>query len=385
MDFDLTSEQLAYVEMAQNFSKKELEPHAHKWDEEEIFPIKTIQKAGELGLCGLYSPTSAGGLDLSRLDSSIIFEVLAKGCTSTTAFITIHNMATWMICNFGNKSTVNTLGKILTSGKALASYCLTEPNAGSDASSIQTKAIRHGSTYKINGGKIFASGAGETDILVVMAKTEKTQSSGISAFVIDAKSKGISYGRKEKKMGWNSQPTRTISFDNVEVPADNLLGNEGDGFKIAMQGLDGGRINIAACSIGAAQIAFEKSRDYMLERHQFGKPLSEFQALRFKVADMNTSLVASRQMVRLAASRLDNNHPDKTVYCAMAKNFATEKCFDICDEALQIFGGIGYIKEYPLERYLRDSRVHRILEGTSEIMKLIISNRILIKEKSLII
>ncbi len=385
MDFELTPEQLAFTEMAQNFSKKELDPNARKWDEEEIFPIETIQKAGELGLCGLYSPTSSGGLNLSRLDSSIIFENLAKGCTSTTAFITIHNMATWMICTFGNKLTLEKFGKSLTSGKILASYCLTEPNSGSDASSLKTKAIRHENSYKITGGKIFSSGAGETSVLVVMARTGEPHSSGISAFVVDAKAKGISFGRKEKKMGWNSQPTRTISFDNVEVPVECLLGKEGDGFKIAMQGLDGGRINIAACSIGAAQIAFEKARDYMHERYQFGKPLSEFQALRFKLADMNTSIVASRQMVRLAASRLDNNHPDKNVYCAMAKKFATESCFDVCDEALQIFGGIGYTKEYPLERYLRDTRVHRILEGTTEIMKLIISNRVLLKERSSIL
>ncbi len=384
MNFELNEEQLAYVDMARAFSKNELAPHAQKWDEEEAFPRNAIEHAGKLGLCGLYAPQSVGGMGLSRLDTSIIFEELAKGCTSTTAFITIHNMATWMICTFGSNQIKERWGEHLTSGKALASYCLTEPNAGSDASSIRTKAVKNGSDYVLDGGKIFSSGAGETDLLLVMARTGAEGPSGISAFVVEAKSNGILFGRKEKKMGWNSQPTRSISFEGVKVPGEAMLGNEGEGFKIAMQGLDGGRINIATCSIGTAQSALEKARDYMNERQQFRKPLSDFQGLRFKLADMNTNLVASRQMVRLAATRLDHNHPDKTIYCAMAKRFATDSCFNICDEALQIFGGIGYIKEYPLERYLRDTRVHRILEGTNEIMKVIIANRILIKEASMI-
>ena len=382
MNFELSEEQKAFAKLATAFASNELEPSAGKWDREEIFPIETIRKAGTLGLCGLYSPQSFGGLDLSRLSSSIIFECLAQGCTSTTAFLTIHNMATWMVCKFGTDSTLKKWASALTSGQALASYCLTEPNAGSDAGALATKATWRGSHYELNGGKIYSSGAGETDILVVMARTGSGGASGISAFAIDADSNGISFGRKEKKMGWNSQPTRSISFEDVEVPATALLGKEGQGFKIAMQGLDGGRINIASCSIGAAQAAFEKASEHIKERKQFGKSLSDFQALRFKLASMNTNLVASRQMVRLAASHFDNDHPDKTTYCAMAKQFATEACFTICDEALQLFGGAGYIKEYPLERYVRDTRVHRILEGTTEIMKHIISNRILIKNTS---
>ena len=385
MDFELNEEQSAFAEMARIFSKNELAPKAQEWDEKEIFPRNTILKAGELGMCGLYSPEEQGGLGLRRLDCSIIFEELAKGCTSTTAFITIHNMATWMVCKFGSEETKRKWGNLLTTGKALASYCLTEPGAGSDASAIKTRAIETGKYFTLNGGKIFSSGAGDTDLLLVFARTGDFGPSGISAFAVDSKTPGISFGRKEKKMGWNSQPTRSISFDNVRVSEDTMLGKEGEGFKIAMQGLDGGRINIAACSIGTAQAAFDQARNFMHERKQFGKTLAEFQGLRFKLADMNTDLVASRQMVRLAANKLDSDHPDKATYCAMAKRFATDKCFTICDEALQIFGGIGYIKEYPLERYLRDNRVHRILEGTNEIMRLIISNRILIENSEAIL
>ena len=377
MNFELNDDQRAYADMAKSFSDKELEPFAAYWDERQVFPKETLARAGKLGLCGLYAPVSCGGLGLSRLDSSLIFEELARGCTSTTAFITIHNMATWMICEFGKESVKSKWGSDLTSGRKLASYCLTEPNAGSDAGSLSTKATLRGDHYIIDGAKIFSSGAGDTDLLLVMARTGASGTSGISAFVLKSNTEGISFGRKESKLGWNSQPTRSIAFDQVKVPKEQMLGEEGDGFKIAMMGLDGGRINIASCSIGTAQIAFEKARDFTHERKQFGKSISQFQGLRFKLADMNTNLVCARQMVRLGASKLDTNHPDKTVYCAMAKRMATDKCFWICDEAMQIFGGIGYIKEYPLERYLRDTRVHRILEGTNEIMRLIISNRVL--------
>lgn len=380
MDFELNEDQTAFADMARAFAQNEFEPHAAEWDQEQTFPVDVLRAAGEMGFCGLYSPEDVGGLGLSRLDSSIVFEQLAMGCTSTTAFITIHNMATWMIADFGNEDTRQQWCPELTAGQKLASYCLTEPNAGSDAASLKTTARREGDKYILNGSKIFISGAGSTDVLVVMARTGEDGPKGISAFAVDAKAEGIVYGRKEDKMGWNSQPTRMITFEDVIVPASALLGNEGDGFKIAMKGLDGGRINIATCSIGTAQAALNRARDYMHERKQFGKELANFQALQFKIADMTTELVAARQMVRLAASKLDAGHADKTAYCAMAKRFATDVGFNVADEALQIFGGNGYIKEYPMERYVRDNRVHRILEGTNEIMRVIVARRVLMQD-----
>lgn len=377
MDFELNEDQIAFADMARAFAQNELEPNAAEWDQEAIFPIEVLQKAGELGFCSLYTPEEVGGLGLSRLDASIIFEQLAMGCTSTTAYITIHNMVSWMVASFGGPAVIERWGEGLATGQMLGSYCLTEPNAGSDAASLKTTARLDGDHYVLNGSKIFISGAGSTDVLVVMARTGGEGASGISAFAVDAKSDGISYGRKEDKMGWNCQPTRMITFEDVRVPAENLLSKEGDGFKIAMKGLDGGRINIATCSVGTAQQALNKATEYMLERKQFGKRLADFQALQFRIADMQTELIAARQMVRLAASKLDKGHPDATTYCAMAKRFATDVCYNICDEALQLYGGNGYIKEYPLERYLRDTRVHRILEGTNEVMRLIISRRVL--------
>ncbi|GAB0151893.1 acyl-CoA dehydrogenase family protein [Marinobacterium sp. BA1] len=377
MDFELNEDQIAFADMARAFAQNELEPNAAEWDQEAIFPIEVLQKAGELGFCSLYTPEEVGGLGLSRLDASIIFEQLAMGCTSTTAYITIHNMVSWMVASFGSPAVIEQWGEGLATGQMLGSYCLTEPNAGSDAASLKTTARLDGDHYVLNGSKIFISGAGSTDVLVVMARTGGEGASGISAFAVDAKSDGISYGRKEDKMGWNCQPTRMITFEDVRVPAENLLSKEGDGFKIAMKGLDGGRINIATCSVGTAQQALNKATEYMLERKQFGKRLADFQALQFRIADMQTELIAARQMVRLAASKLDKGHPDATTYCAMAKRFATDVCYNICDEALQLYGGNGYIKEYPLERYLRDTRVHRILEGTNEVMRLIISRRVL--------
>ncbi|QSR35003.1 acyl-CoA dehydrogenase [Marinobacterium iners] len=377
MDFELNEDQIAFADMARAFAQNELEPNAAEWDQEAIFPIEVLQKAGELGFCSLYTPEEVGGLGLSRLDASIIFEQLAMGCTSTTAYITIHNMVSWMVASFGGPAVIEQWGEGLATGQMLGSYCLTEPNAGSDAASLKTTARLDGDHYVLNGSKIFISGAGSTDVLVVMARTGDEGASGISAFAVDAKSDGISYGRKEDKMGWNCQPTRMITFEDVHVPAENLLSKEGDGFKIAMKGLDGGRINIATCSVGTAQQALNKATEYMLERKQFGKRLADFQALQFRIADMQTELIAARQMVRLAASKLDKGHPDATTYCAMAKRFATDVCYNICDEALQLYGGNGYIKEYPLERYLRDTRVHRILEGTNEVMRLIISRRVL--------
>lgn len=298
---------------------------------------------------------------------------------STTAFITIHNMATWMLGTWASDAVKAEWGPLLTSGQKLASYCLTEPGAGSDAASLKTRAERVGDAYVINGAKAFISGAGSTDVLVLMARTGAPDSGarGISAFAVPADAPGISYGKKEAKMGWNSQPTRVINFDKVRIPAHNLLGSEGEGFKIAMKGLDGGRINIATCSVGAAQGALTQAQQYMQERKQFGKQLASFQALQFKLADMATELVAARQMVRLAASKLDAGARDASTYCAMAKRFATDAGFMVCNEALQLHGGYGYLRDFPLERLLRDARVHQILEGTNEIMRLIIARRML--------
>lgn len=379
MDFDLNDDQRAFQEAARQFAATELAPHAAQWDAEAFFPVDVIRKAGELGFCGIYSPEEAGGMGLSRLDAHLIFEQLAYGCTSTAAFITIHNMATWMVTSFGHEALVQEWGPALCSGEKIASYCLTEPNAGSDAASLKTSAQLEGDYYLLNGSKCFISGAGSTDVLVVMARTGEPGAKGVSCFLVEANSDGISYGRKEDKMGWNCQPTRTISFDQVKVPRSHLVGQEGDGFKFAMKGLDGGRINIATCSLGTAQAALDAAQRYMHERKQFGKTLAEFQGLQFKLADMLTELVAARQMVRLAAVKLDKGDPEATVYSAMAKRFATDVGFAVCNDALQIHGGYGYIKEYPLERHVRDTRVHQILEGTNEIMRVIIARRALME------
>jgi alkylation response protein AidB-like acyl-CoA dehydrogenase len=291
--------------------------------------------------------------------------------------MTIHNMVTWMVASFATEEVKDTFCPKLITGEFLGSYCLTEPNAGSDAASLTTSATKQGDNYILNGGKTFISGAGDTDVLVVMARTGDAGAKGVSAFVVPADADGISYGRKEPKMGWNSQPTRAVTFDNVSIPASHLLGEEGQGFVFAMKGLDGGRINIATCSVGTAQQALNQAAQYMQERKQFGKSLAQFQALQFKLADMATELVAARQLVRYAASKLDRGDPDATTYCAMAKRFATDVGFQVCDQALQLYGGYGYIKEYPMERYFRDVRVHQILEGTNEIMRLIIARRLL--------
>ncbi|MEJ5032145.1 acyl-CoA dehydrogenase family protein [Comamonas sp. MYb69] len=379
MDFELSEDQRAFADTARAFAQAELAPHAAHWDAEAVFPREAIAKAGELGFCGLYAPENAGGLALPRLDATLVFEELAAVDPSTTAFITIHNMATWMLGTWASDAVREEWGPLLASGQKLASYCLTEPGAGSDAASLKTRAELVGHDYIINGSKAFISGAGATDMLVLMARTGDAQSgaSGISAFAVPAHLEGISYGKKEEKMGWNSQPTRVISFDNVRIPANHLLGREGEGFKIAMKGLDGGRINIATCSVGAAQGALTQAQSYMQERKQFGKPIASFQALQFKLADMATELVAARQMVRLAASKLDAGARDASTYCAMAKRFATDAGFNVCNDALQLHGGYGYIREYPLERLMRDARVHQILEGTNEIMRVIIARRML--------
>ncbi|MDB5773955.1 MAG: acyl-CoA dehydrogenase [Herbaspirillum sp.] len=380
MDFDLNEDQLAFQQSARDFAAGEMAPHAARWDEEAIFPVDVIAKAGTLGFCGLYTPLDAGGLGLSRLDASIVFEELAAACTSTAAYLTIHNMVSWMVASWATQEVRDEWCQALACGAKISSYCLTEPSAGSDAASLKTTARLADGSYVLNGAKAFISGAGATDVLVVMARTGASGAAGISAFVVPAATEGVSFGRKERKMGWNSQPTRSIHFDDVRIPASHLLGNEGEGFKIAMKGLDGGRINIATCSVGAAQAALDAAHAYMKQRRQFDRPLADFQALQFKLADMQTELVAARQMVRLAASRLDAGSPQASVYCAMAKRLATDLGFNICNEALQIHGGNGYIREYPLERYLRDVRVHQILEGTNEIMRVIVSRHLLQQE-----
>lgn len=379
MDFNLSEDQQAFADSARAFAEGVFAPNAAQWDAEHIFPKEALKQAGELGFMGIYTPTEAGGLGLGRLDTSVIVEELARGCTSTAAFLTIHNMATNMIARYGKAELVEHWCPQLVPGDKLASYCLTEPGAGSDAASLRSTAKLDGDDYIVNGSKMFISGAGDTDVLVVMLRTGVAGPKGISAFAIPADLAGIEYGKKEEKMGWNSQPTRAITFDNVRVPAANLLGSEGQGFKIAMEGLDGGRINIATCSIGTAQAALESATAYVQDRKQFGKAIAEFQVTQFKLADMATDLVAARQMVRLAAFKLDSKDSDASSYCAMAKRFATDVCFTICNDALQLHGGYGYIKEYPLERYVRDTRVHQILEGTNEIMRVIISRRLLME------
>jgi len=380
MDFDLTSEQKEYQELANNFSAKELKPYAAKWDKESFFPKETLAKAGELGFLSLYVDTSLGGMGLGRLDASIIFEQLAKGCTSTTAFMTIHNMATWMVSKYATKELKAEWFPHLSQGKKLASYCLTEPGSGSDAAALKTTAKQDGDNYILNGSKAFISGAGATDCLVLMARTGGDGPNGISCFLVPADLPGIEYGKNEPKMGWKNQPTRLVSLSDVRINKRNLIGEEGQGFKIAMQGLDGGRINIATCSIGTAQSALEEAQKHMNLREQFGQKIAEFQAMQFKIADMVTALVSARNMVRLAAFKLDQDHHEAHIYCAMAKKYATDVGYLVCNEALQIFGGYGYIQEYPLERNVRDVRVHQILEGTNEIMNVIIGRRMIMED-----
>lgn len=380
---DLSEEQEAFRQAARQFAAGELAPHAARWDSQAEFPRDAIAKAGELGFCGMYAPTDHGGLGLSRLDAALVFEELATADPSTTAYLSIHNMVAWIVTTFGSAPIRKMWGDVLCSGTRLGSYCLTEPSAGSDAGSLRTRAVQDGGEYVIDGSKAFISGAGATDLLVVMARTGAQGPAGISAFAVPADSPGITYGRKEEKMGWNSQPTRSITFEQVRIPAQNLLGSEGEGFKLAMKGLDGGRLNIAACSLGAARGAFDAARRYLGERRQFGKALAQFQALQFKLADMAIELVAARQMVHVAARRLDASSSDATVWCAMAKRFATDAGFSICNDALQLHGGYGYIREYPVERLLRDTRVHQILEGTNEIMRLIVARHLLQTEENL--
>ncbi len=377
MEFSLTEDQQAFVASARAFSQGVLAPNAAKWDAEACFAKDALRQAGDLGFMGMYTPEAAGGLGMGRLDASLIVEELAMGCTATAAFLTIHNMATNMIGKYCGDAAIEQWCPALVTGEKLASYCLTEPGAGSDAASLRTSAIRDGDDYIVNGSKCFISGAGETDVLVVMLRTGGAGAKGISALLIPADAAGVSYGKKEEKMGWNAQPTRTITFDDVRVPVANRLGEEGQGFAIAMEGLDGGRINIATCSVGTAQQALEEATAYVRERKQFDTAIADFQATQFKLADMLTELVAARQMIRLAAYKLDTGDSQASTYCAMAKRFATDVGFTVCNDALQLFGGYGYIKEYPMERHVRDTRVHQILEGTNEIMRVIVARRLL--------
>lgn len=378
MDFELSDEQRLLVDSARQFASRELAPYAADWDRDHHFPVDVIKRAAEQGYLALYIGEEDGGLGLSRLSASLIFEQLAAGCIATTAFLTIHNMASWMLASFADQALKDAWLPRLVSGELLASYCLTEPDAGSDAAHLRTRAKCDGDDYVLDGSKCFISGAGSTDVLIVMARTgEDSGAKGVSCFLVPADAEGVKYGRNELKMGWRAQPTRTITFEGVRIPAGNRIGPEGQGFVYAMKGLDGGRINIASCSLGAAQAALEQSLRYVEERKQFGKPLSDFQSLQFKLADMLTDLTASRQMVRLAAHKLDHGHSEASLYCAMAKRFATDHCFNLCNEALQLHGGYGYLNDYPLERWVRDSRVHQILEGTNEIMRVIIARRLL--------
>ena len=371
MDFALTDDQRAIQDAARAFAEAELAPHSAEWDENKHFPVDVMKHAAEMGFCGIYTGEEHGGMALGRVEAAVIFEELSRGDVSTAAFISIHNMATWMIDKFGSDDLRARYVPRLVSMELIASYCLTEPGSGSDAAALRTTARLDGDHYVLNGSKAFISGAGTSDVYVVMARTGADGPRGISTFVVDRDAPGLSFGAQEKKMGWNSQPTAIVSFDDCRIPAANLLGKEGDGFRYAMMGLDGGRLNIAACSLGGARLALEAAQDYVASRKQFGKPIADFQNTQFKLADMATQLEAARLLVLRGAWALDTNHPEKTKWCAMAKRFATDACFQIADEALQLHGGYGYLKDYPLERIVRDLRVHRILEGTNEIMRVI--------------
>ncbi|MGB0908051.1 MAG: acyl-CoA dehydrogenase family protein [Maricaulaceae bacterium] len=373
MDFSLTEEQTLIQDMARQFSDAELAPHSAKWDEEKFLDRAVFAKAAELGFMGIYISEQHGGTGLSRLDSALVFEQLARGDVSHTAMITIHNMATWMIDRYGDDDIRAKYVPRLTAGELIASYCLTEPGSGSDAAAMATKAERVGDEYVLNGTKAFISGGGWSDIYVVMARSEN----GFSVFVIDKDAPGLSFGAVEKKMGWNAQPTAQVIMEDCRIPASNLVGAEGDGFKYAMSGLDGGRVNIGACSLGGAQAALDAALTYTKDRKQFGKAISEFQNTQFKLSDMATELEASRLMLYRAADMIDKKLPNAGVYCAMAKRFATDACSKIANDALQLHGGYGYLQDYGVERIVRDLRVHQILEGTNEIMRVIISRGLL--------
>ena len=377
MDFQLTEEQVLIQNMARQFAEAELAPYSSKWDEEKNLDRSVFRKAADLGFLGIYTGEEHGGTALSRLDSAIVFEQLAAGDVSHTAMMTIHNMATWMIDRYGGDIVRAKFVPRLVAGEMIASYCLTEPGAGSDAASLSTKAVRLGDEYILNGTKTFISGAAWSDVYVVMARTSENGARGISTFVIEKDAEGLSFGANVKKMGWNAQPTAQVIMEDCRIPAENRVGEEGDGFKFAMSGLDGGRINIGACSLGGAKKALDASLQYTKERSQFGKAISEFQNTQFMLADMATELEASRMMIYRAADMLDKQLPNAGISCAMAKRFATDLCSKIANDALQLHGGYGYLSEYEIEQIVRDLRVHQILEGTNQIMRMIVSRSLL--------
>jgi alkylation response protein AidB-like acyl-CoA dehydrogenase len=377
MQFALNQEQTAVREMAREFAAEQIAPHALRWDEEKHFPVEVMRKAAKLGMGGVYIREDVGGSGMTRFDAALIFEALAHGCPTVSAFISIHNMAAWMIDAYGNEAQRKRWLPKLCTMEFLASYCLTEPGSGSDAAALRTRAVREGDYYVLNGQKQFISGAGSGDLYVVMVRTGGEGPFGISTLVVEGDTPGVSLGANERKMGWNAQPTRAVIFENARVPVANRLGEEGIGFKIAMAGLDGGRLNITACSLGGAQAALDKALAYMKERKAFGKRLDEFQALQFRVADMAIELEASRSFLWRAAAALDRKDADATMLCAMAKRFGTDVGFEVANQALQLHGGYGYLSEYGIEKIVRDLRVHQILEGTNEIMRLIVARKMI--------
>lgn len=375
--FELNEEQLAIQDMARAFASDRVAPDALQWDRDKHFPVDILRETGPLGMGGIYVREDVGGSALKRLDAVLIFEALATACPTFSAFLSIHNMAAWMIDAFGDEDQRQHLLPQLTSMNWLASYCLTEPGSGSDAAALKTRAVRDGDHYIVNGAKQFISGAGATDVYVTMVRTGEDGPKGISTLVVPKDAPGLSFGANEHKMGWNAQPTRTVIFDNCRVPVENRLGDEGVGFKIAMAGLDGGRLNIAACSLGGAQAATTKALEYSAERKAFGQTLDRFQALQFRLADMETELAASRMLLYTAASKLDRKTHDAGKWSAMAKRFVTDTGFNVANEALQLLGGYGYLHDYGVEKLVRDLRVHQILEGTNEIMRVIIARHMI--------
>ena len=377
MDFAFTEEQTAIQDMALDFAREQIAPHALEWDETGHFPVDVIRQTAELGMGAIYVPEDHGGSGLKRLDGAIIFEALSYGCPTVAAYISIHNMVAWMVSKYASDAQRERWLPKLGTMEWLSSYCLTEPHCGSDAAALTTRAEKRGDTYVLNGVKQFISGAGTSDFYFVFARTSDDGARGISAFAIEKDAPGLGFGANERKMGWNAQPTRQVILENCEVPAENLIGREGEGFRFAMSGLDGGRINIGACSLGAAWSALDKTRDYIFERKAFGRELASFQAMQFRVADMASDLDASRLMIWRAADALDRADPNATRYSAMAKRYATDLGFEICNQALQAHGGYGYLKDYGLEKLVRDLRVHQILEGTNEIMRGVVSRSVL--------
>ena len=380
MVFAPGDEQAAFRDAARRFAAAEMAPNAAAWDEEDIFPAETLRRAAGLGFAAICCRAEHGGAGLGRADATLIFEELAAACPSTAAFLSIHNMVAWMVDSFGDAAQRARWAPRLAGMELFAAYCLTEPGAGSDAASLATRARRDGDDYVLNGSKAFISGGGVADLYLCMARTGGPGADGVSCLAVERGAPGLSFGKRERKLGWRSQPTAAVVFDDCRVPAANLVGAEGEGFRIAMKGLDGGRLNIAACSIGGARAALEAARDHVKTRAQFGRKLADFQAVQFRLADMATELAAARALLREAAAKLDAGAPDATAACAMAKRFATDAGFRVCDDALQLHGGYGYLRDYPLERLMRDLRVHRILEGTNEIMRVIVARRLLAGE-----